>query len=356
MRMLAVLLSLLTTFHGAGADWPQYRGATHDGVVTDRITTNWTGVVTNPVWRVVVPNCLASLSVSGGRVFTQARRQRQGSETEFCVALNATNGAELWAVPIDVANYPEGGVGDDNGPRTTPAIYNGSVYVASSYLKLYRLNAGDGSTNWLRDLMALYNARPISYQNCASPVIENDLIFLNANTDVSTLMALRTSDGSIAWRSQSEAMTHSTPVVTTISGVRQVIFATQSGLVSVDAQSGNLLWKVNYPFAYSTSIGASPVVYQDMVFITGAHAYEMGSVAIRATVTNNAWSTTQLWFTNNPAAHWMTPVAYQGFLFGHFGIQSADSPSAQLKCVDMRTGAVKWSANNFGRSGTLARE
>ena len=46
-------------------------------------------------------------------------------------------------------------------------------------------------------------------------------------------------------------------------------------------------------------------------------------------------------------------MAHNGFLFGQFGIQQFDSPTAQLKCIDMRTGQVKWSTNGFGRGGTL---
>jgi hypothetical protein len=80
----------------------------------------------------------------------------------------------------------------------------------------------------------------------------------------------------------------------------------------------------------------------------------MGSVVMQATLNNGTWATKQLWFTNNPASHWMTPVAYQGYLYGQFGIQQFDnSPATQLKCIDMRTGAVKWSTNNFGHGGTL---
>jgi len=91
-----------------------------------------------------------------------------------------------------------------------------------------------------------------------------------------------------------------------------------------------------------------------MVFVTAAYEYGMGSVVVQATVTNNTWTATQLWYKNDPSAHWMTPVASQGFLYGQFGIQfQFDSPNAQLKCVDMRTGAVKWSTNGFGRGATL---
>jgi hypothetical protein len=90
-----------------------------------------------------------------------------------------------------------------------------------------------------------------------------------------------------------------------------------------------------------------------MVFVSGAHAYGMGSVALQATLTNDVWTTTRLWWTNNPASHWMTPVCHQGFLYGMFGIQTFDSVKAQLKCIDLRTGAVKWSVNDFGRGAAV---
>jgi hypothetical protein len=49
----------------------------------------------------------------------------------------------------------------------------------------------------------------------------------------------------------------------------------------------------------------------------------------------------------------MTPVVHEGFLYGQFGVQGFESVNAQLKCVEMRTGAVKWSVNGFGRGATL---
>jgi outer membrane protein assembly factor BamB len=353
---LAVLLLLGLTCASQAADWPQYRGANHDGISTDRIMTQWTGSVTNPIWRVVLTNCLGSLSVSGGRVFTQTVRPIAGAPKEMCVALSATNGIELWATPVDDALYPNGGVGYDDGPRTTPAVNDESVIVLSSYLKLYRLNATNGSGIWTQDLRTAYGGAAIDWQNAASPVLEGGLIFLNANSPSSSLMALRVSDGSLAWRSQNEPLTHSTPVLATIQGVRQVIFATGNGLVSLDPASGSLLWKFAYPFIYNISLGASPVVWQDMIFVCGARAYSMGSVVVQATLANSTWTTRQLWWTNNPSAHWMTPVCYQGFLYGNFGIFQFDSVTAQLDCIDMRTGAVKWSTNNFGRGGTVVAD
>ncbi len=352
-QSVPLLLGLCFAISCGGADWPQYRGANHDGISTERINKQWTGSITNPVWRVVITNCLGSFTVSGGRAFTQTRRLLAGVSKEVCVGLSITNGSELWGTPVDDAYYPDGGVGFDDGPRTTPAVEEGSVFVLSSSLKLYRLNATNGAVIWQKDLRALYGGNVIAWQNAASPVLEDGLIYVNANCASSNLMALRASDGSAAWRSQNQPMTHSTPVLATILGVRQVIFATQNGLVSLNPASGALLWKFPYPFSYNTALGASPVVYQDMVFVCGARAYSMGSVVMQAAIANNKWTTTQLWWTNNPSSHWMTPICYQGFLYGQFGVLQYDSPTAQLDCIDMRTGAVKWSVNNFGRGGTI---
>lgn len=330
-----------------------YRGTNHDGISRDRLNKRWSGPVTNAVWRVVLTNGLGSFAVTGGRAFTQARRAVNGYSKEVCVALDAGSGAELWATPVDDAEYPHGGVGTDDGPRTTPAVEGGGVYVLTSYLKLCRLNAPNGAPVWRVDLKEDYGAVDLEWQNAASPVLEGGMIFINANCGSSTLMALRASDGGLVWRTQDEALTHATPVLATIHGIRQVIFATQRGLVSLAPQSGECLWTFPYPFYYATSLAASPVVYEDVVFASGAHMYGMGSIAVQVTYANQTWGVRLLWVASDPASHWMTPVAYQGCLYGLFGILQYDSLNAQLKCVDLRTGAVRWSTNGFGRGATL---
>ena len=255
---------------------------------------------------------------------------------------------------MDDAEYPDGFVGNDDGPRTTPAFDSGSVFVLTSYLKLYRLNASNGAVIWQKDLVALYGGTVIRYQNAASPLIDGGLIYLNASCASSSLMALRTSDGSVAWRSQNEALTHSTPVLATLQGVRQVIFATGSGLVSLDPLTGGRLWRCNYPFTYNPlySTAVTPVVHQDMVFMSGVSSDGYGSFVRRVTFTNNAWTSALVWHLRDPSSAFTTPVARDGFLYGPFGGE-ATLPLNQLKCVDMRTGTVKWSQAGFGKGGLL---
>src|SRR5262245_42461692 len=185
-----------------GDDWPQYRGGPRGGVSTDRIQQQWTGSITNPLWRVPVPNCLGSVVVSGGRLFTQSVRMFDGTNWDVCLALNPANGSELWATRLEETSYPHGGVGYDDGPRSTPSIAGDSVYVLSSYLKLIRLDAASGAVRWVKDLPSLYGAFILAWQNAASPVLEDGRIYLNANCSnaLNTLMAFNAESGELVWR------------------------------------------------------------------------------------------------------------------------------------------------------------
>jgi outer membrane protein assembly factor BamB len=357
MRLVAG--SLLAALSATAADWTQYRGPNHDGTSIERINKRWSGSVTNPVWIAPLTNGLTGLTVSKGRVFTEVAREFDSfnrTHKEFCIALSATNGSVLWSTEIDARGtaaalnprlYPNEGVGEDDGPRGTPATDGDSVYVLSSYHKLYRLNASNGAIIWQTNLVAGFGGSVIAWQSAASPVFEHGLIFVNANCGTSTLMAFSTTNGALVWRSQNAAMTHSTPVLATLHGVRQLIFATQPGLISLNPQTGSLFWQ--FGVAYNgISIGASPVVSGDVVFITSNYGY--GGTAARVAFPNPTFSATEAWSKPEHESHWSTPVSYQGAYFGTF---IPDNASAELRCVDAVSGETRWAESGFGRGGTL---
>src|SRR4029453_11330890 len=74
------------------ADWPQYRGLYHDGSSREPLRTNWAEQPPAIVWKKQLGPGWSSITASGGRVYTQVKR----SNREFCVALSADTGAELW--------------------------------------------------------------------------------------------------------------------------------------------------------------------------------------------------------------------------------------------------------------------
>lgn len=346
-QMSYLVAGWFCVWSAAGEAWTHYRGPRHDGISKESIRTDWSKVSPKVKWRVNLGPALSSMSIAGGQAFTQVQRQVPGfSEPQECVlALDGATGRELWATSVGRADYPDGGVGDGDGPRSTPVVDEGSVYVLTTYLRLVSLDAASGAVRWSRDMVTEFNASVIAWQNAASPLVIGDLVVINGNASNQRLMAFRKSDGTLVWKGQNDRMTQATPVSATVAGVPQVIFFAQSGLVSVDPSSGAVLWR--YAFSYSTSTAASPVVAGDLVYCSAA--YGVGSGVVRIAQAQGGWEANQVWRGRGQHMnHWATPVHHEGHLYGIFG-QSL----VTLRCVELVTGAEKWRVGDVGTGGVL---
>ena len=370
----AVGLLLLGQVAALATDWPQYRGPTTDGISPDPIAVTW--ATNSPGFVVWTNNSLTNgfscFAVSQGRAFTMiSKDDGTGNLLEYCVAVDATTGAQIWATPVGAEPWDPRATGDGgagtppywmgDGPRPTPSVSNGRVFVLSSgrdyppELHLLCLNFTNGAVVWSSDLVAAYGASTIAWDNAASACLDNDLIFVNLNTanNGQNLAAFRTADGGLAWSAQDEGVTHTTPVIVAMYGVRQVLFATQTGIVSLNRTNGAFLWKFTYPFSpISTSMGASPVVYSNIMYCTAS--YGRGAAAARITLANGTWTVQQLWYQSgfNYRSIWMTPVCYQGYIYTLCG-ENSTFLTAPLNCIELATGNLKWSQPNFGMGGLI---
>ena len=336
-------LSLLTAAHLVAADWPQYRGPHVDGTAPEGILTTWQAGGPKVVWKAPLGPSFGSFAVSGGKAFCFIQRSVNGEDKEVAIALDATTGKELWAVPHGKPTYDKQG-GD--GPRSTPTVDGKRVYFLGAYQVLTCLDSDTGKQIWQHDLVAEYGGKIIKWNNAASPMIEGNLIFVNAGGAGQALLAFDKNDGKLVWKGEDDMPTHASPVPATIHGVRQVIFFTQKGLVSVVPQTGKVLWRFAYPF--QTSTASSPIVWDDIVYCSAA--YGVGAGACKITKNGDTFAATELWRKKGELQnHWTSPVCRDGFIYGIYG--RGQEQGAPLKCVDIRTGEVKWSRDGFGGGG-----
>lgn len=346
-------------------DWGAFRGPARDGSTPEALRTNWDEVPPKVLWRVPMRNGFSSFSVTEGRAFTLVERQIGANYREVCVGVDAATGKELWAQPIDAADQYDGtGISGAAGPRSTPVVEAGKVYVLSAYLRLFCFEASTGTKVWSHDLIADYgSSQPISWQSSAAPIIEDDLVLIMGRVRDKSLMAFQKSDGALVWSRHSDGMTHATPIVATLNGVRQVVFYTQTGLVSLAAKTGNVLWK--HAFNYNgTSAGASPVLAGDLIYCSRAYpgstaSAQAGAIVVQLAFNNGTFSTTTKWRkVNQLMNHWATPIHHDGFLYGIYGQYNSGGSSIDLKCLDVNTGVEQWTRNLSGegsRSGGIVK-
>jgi outer membrane protein assembly factor BamB len=178
-------------------------------------------------------------------------------------------------------------------------------------------------------------------------LIEGDLVFVAGGGPGESLLAFDKNDGHVVWKGEDDKMTQSTPVAATILGVRQVIFFTQKGLVSVAPATGAVWWRFAFPFNVSAAI--SPVVCGDIVYCSAA--YNVGTSACKISKSADGFAAEQIWHqpANVVANHWSTPVYSEGYVYGISG--QAKYGKAPLVCVEAATGKVLWSHAGFGPGG-----
>lgn len=337
------------------ASWPQYRGPHGDGISPERVSP-WSQSGPRKLWSVPTPAGFSSFAVADGKAYTVVARDRAGTLSETCICLDAGTGKEIWAAVTGVAKYPGGGDSGaaDNkggdGPRSTPTVSDGRVYVFSSEMELHCLDAATGKPIWKHSLAREFGGKNIDWESALSPVVDGGLVFVAGGGAGQSMLAFRKETGAIAWKTGDEAMTHASPVIADIHGVRQLIFLMQSGAVSVDPLTGKTLWK--QPFPHKVSTACPPVVGGNIVFLTAG--YEVGGGAFEITKTAAGYVPRELWRAKGntvAASLWSPPVYRDGHLYGMISYKRYGS--GPLKCLDLKTGEIKWEKTGYGNGNVI---
>jgi outer membrane protein assembly factor BamB len=94
------------------------------------------------------------------------------------------------------------------------------------------------------------------------------------------------------------------------------------------------------------------VVGGDVVFCSAG--YEIGGAACQVSKKGDRFEAKELWRLRGDtpvASLWSTPVCKDGYLYGM--ISYKEFGNGPLKCVDLKTGAVKWAQPGFGTGNVL---
>jgi len=349
MSLLLLLASLVTSPAVPSEDWPQYNGAPSDRTAPGPLAAAFPSAGPPLAWKVPLADGFSSFAVAGGLAFTLVAERTDGAEAEVLLALDAGTGKERWRASLGPVSYDGGGdAGADgneggDGPRTTPSVVDGRVYVLDAALRLFCFDAQSGARQWSHDLPEEFSGRTIRWQNGASPLVEGELVFVAGGGPDESLLAFDRKSGEVAWARGDERMTHATPIAATLLGTRQVIFFVQSGLIAVEPTTGAELWRTEFP--YRTSTAASPVVSGDIVYCSAG--YGVGAAAWRLGKDGERFVPELLWRASNKLInHWSTPVVHDGHLYGMFSFK--EYGKGPLKCIELASGEERWAQEGYG--------
>jgi outer membrane protein assembly factor BamB len=323
-----------------GDDWPQWRGPQQDGISRETgLLAKWPEKGPAELWRVPLGNGFSGVSVVGRRAFTLFG----SADGEFAAAFNAADGKTLWKTRLgDLVKVPTYG----DGPRATPAVESGRVYVLSGKGALACLDAADGHRLWGCDLLAKFGGEPPEYGFGASPVVMGDMLVVVVGARKGkSLAAFDKANGNVLWTALDDKIGYSTPREVAIDGTSQIIVLMGEALVGVSPKDGKEYWRREWKTEQDANV-TSPVISGSRLFISTG--YSTGCALFELSVKDGKPSAEKVWANKEMKNYFSTSVLVDNYLYGF--------NNNKLTCLDFRSGKAGWNSGGFNRGSLLAAD
>jgi outer membrane protein assembly factor BamB len=299
-------------------------------------------------------------AVSRGRLFLFDRARDQIRLD----CLRSETGEPLWT--FDYPTVFQDPHGYNNGPRCCPVVDDDRVYLYGPEGMLHCLRVADGKLVWKRDTAREFGVIDRFFGVGSTPIIEGNLLlvgvggsppgsedvyFGNLKPNGTALVAFDKYTGAVRFQVGDDLVSYASPVVTTVGGRRWCLLFARGGLLGVDLATKMVAF--HYPWRARTidAVNAStPVVVGDRVFIS--ETYGPGSALLRLGPggCEEVWTDKPRPRDKSMQCHWMTPIHAGDFVYGCSG-RHADG--AELRCIELATGTVRWSEPALKRTSLL---
>jgi outer membrane protein assembly factor BamB len=327
-------------------EWPGFRGPSRDGIVRGvHIDTDWAAAPPVAIWRRAIGPGWSSFAIQGDRLYTQEQR----GDDEIVACYRVSTGEPVW-MHRDATRFWESNGGA--GPRGTPTLSAGRVHAFGATGMLNVLDARDGRVVWARNVASDIGAGVPMWGFASSPLVTDDLVIVAAS---GKLVAYDAATGAPRWRGPVRRGSYSSPHLTAIDGVPQVLLLSADGVVSVAPGTGALLWE--HEWAGGTPI-VQPAVLTDGDVLVNSITATGGQGIRRLAVTRGSsapggdspggsaggWSAEERWTSRGLKPYFNDLVVHRGHAYGFDG--------SILSCIDLADGERAWKGGRYG-SGQL---
>jgi len=331
--VLAVAAALVGLTAPAG-DWPQFRGPNRDGAAPGaKLPEVWPKEL-RVRWRAPLGEGFSSPAVAAGKVFVISG---EGNE-EVARCLEAGSGRELWRRAY-AARYRSSWGG---GPRVTPTVDGDRVYTIGGTGEMHCLSTANGAPAWRIAFKEAFHFRVPTYGCASSPLVDGDRLLVHVGgTRGDSVVALDKRTGKVIWKALDDPPGYASPILvpaSKVTGPRQLVVFSESGLASVDPGSGALFWRYPWTTSYEQNI-ATPILQGRLLLVTSLS----GTAVLRLGVADGKPVVAELWRRPTPITHFSCPVADNGFLYLPHGRRT------DLRCIAIADGRECWRADLPGR-------
>jgi len=339
----AAALCLFLPITLPAADWPQFLGPARNNIAGEDekpLPASFPSQGPTVLWQKPLGTGFAGPAVVSGKVIV-FHRQKDEAVVE---AVDAATGQSLWRFSYTTP-YRDN-FGFDNGPRATPTVAGGKVFVHGAEGMVHALDLATGKLLWKVDTVKDFGS-PQGYfgRACAPLVVGNAVIVTPGGGAGKAVVALNADDGSVKWSAGDDEASYSSPV---LASDNVLVCWLRNNLTTFNLVDGKVLATEHYRPAEEASVSSAvPIKTDHGWFITaeygvGASLWDIGADG----KLSKTWSGDGLL-----DAHYATPVFGNGHLFGFTGRQERGQ---SLCCLSTDTHKVTWESPR-AKGGMLLR-
>lgn len=348
---LLTLVASCCFFHvtiGRAENWPAWRGPTADGECREtNLPVNWSPDE-NIRWKIALPDQGNSTPIVWeDRIFLTQATDKGKQRSLMC--LDRRDGKQLWQKTIE---FPDREPTHGTNPYcSASAVTDGErVVVSHGSAGLFCYDFG-GNELWRRDLGPCHHI----WGNAASPVIWNDLVFLNFGPGERTfLIAVDKQTGKDVWKAEESGGklgdkgndewigSWSTPVLAKFGAREELILSWPGAMKSYQPRTGEVLWSCDGLFkdqAKDKLVYTTPLVGPDVIVAMGG--FGGAWLGMKVPTELPSAGNTDITTTNRL---WRHPGAPQrigsGVILGEHVYMVNEPGIAQ--CIEAKTGKTLW--------------
>ncbi len=198
----------------------------------------------------------------------------------------------------------------------------------------------------------------------SAPVVEGDLLIAQVGGSLenrdreapvksngSGVVAFDKLTGKVRYKIGDELASYASPTLATIGGRRWCLVLCRGGLLAFDPADGKIDFHFPWRARAFESVNASnPVVVESLAFISECYGPGSALLKMKDGGYDVIWTDADKRFDKSMRCHWNTPIAHDGYLYGCSGRHTNE---AELRCIELGTGNIKWRQPGLARSSLL---
>ena len=343
-----------------GADWESFLGKNSNSFSPEKGISPWPASGPKILWGARMAEGYSMPAISRGRAFLFD--QAKGTARLRCC--NSENGKELWSFTYD-SDYQDS-YGYSNGPRCYPVVDGARVYILGPEGLLHCINISNGKVIWKINTVVDFNVIQNFFGVGSTPTIDGELLlvpvggspkgsdkndFSQLKGNGSAVVAFNKYTGKIVYQFSNELASYSSPLIATIDNRKYGLHFARGGLIGFEPATG----KQDFFFPWRSRIlesvnAATPVVVGNKIFISETYGPGSALLEVNKGTIKVLWDDETRGRDKAMLAHWNTPIHVDGFIYGSSGRHKSN---AELRCIELNTGKVKWSVPELTRCSLL---